>query len=88
MVKKMYPIQGGDGDNMAKLRDLVDRLEDDELKGKFVEDRYEWLSHEIKRIIDINLLVIKKEKNKDNKLKCYETMCSKIKIILENIKIS
>ena len=75
-------------ENLIKLKELSDKLcsVDNEETNDNVQ--YKDAVNEIANIVDYSEDVIFDENNPDNKLKCYEIMCSKLKIILNKFKIS
>lgn len=72
-------------DNIIKLRELTDKI----CKGEVNDDElFKQIIDEIKAVLDAeedNLATIK---SNTKKVKCYEDMCSKIKIILNKFKLS
>lgn len=71
-------------ENLIKLKELSDKLcnvnsEDDV--------QYKDAVNEIANIVEVSEDVIVDEDNTNDKLKCYEIMCSKLKIILNKFKI-
>jgi alpha-N-acetylglucosamine transferase len=80
MVSTTY----GKSENLIKLKELSDKLcnvnsEDDV--------QYKDAVNEIANIVEVSEDVIVDEDNANDKLKCYEIMCSKLKIILNKFKI-
>jgi hypothetical protein len=75
-------------ENLKKLKLLADELCQHDFSKEFSDERYKSIVTEIKAIIDSGDDNVLNQKSKYEKLKCYETMYSKIKIILSKIKIS
>ena len=74
-------------DNITKLRILVNELCTNDVDQKNTED-YKTVLFSIKEIVEVESNKVAKEHDKDNRLKCYEKMCSTIQIILNKIKIA
>lgn len=73
-------------DNLVKLRVLADELCQHDFTKGMDEDMYRKTIAEIKSIVETSDESVLNEKSRYKKLKCYETMCSKIKIILSKLK--
>ena len=71
-------------ENILKLRELNQRLTSE------VEhpDEYKRIVDELKEIVECGKQEIIETTTTSKKIKCYENMCSKITIILNNIKIN
>lgn len=72
-------------ENIMKLRELTDKIcksevNDDNLFVKIIK--------EIKTVVDEEERNLSSIQSNVKKVKCYENMCSKIKIILEKFKLS
>jgi len=74
-------------ENIYKLRVLVEELsrqDDESLKS----EEYKDILNNIKYVFDIETSKINNENDKEDRLRCYEKMCSTIQIILNKIKIA
>ena len=74
-------------DNITKLRALVNELCTKDIDQKNDED-YKKMLFNIKQVVEVESDKVAKEYDKDNRLMCYEKMCSTIQIILNKIKIA
>jgi hypothetical protein len=72
-------------ENIKKLKELSDKLCD--FSNSSNENSSINIISEIKNIVEIENKNISSNNNKDEKIICYENMCSKIKIILNRFKI-
>lgn len=70
-------------ENILKLRELNHKLTTESYKS----EEYVKIADEIKEIIELGNLEINESKSATSKVKCYESMCSKIILILNQIKI-
>jgi len=70
-------------ENILKLRELNQRLTSE----SHPNNEYVKIVEEIKELIDSNKIEINDTSSNISKLKCYESMCSKIILILNQIKI-
>lgn len=68
-------------DNIKKLRELTDKLCDPK------SDEYKIVLKNLKDIVDKGKSVIDSSSSAQSKIKCYETMCTKITDLLSNVKI-
>lgn len=72
-------------ENITKLRELTDML----CKSDYEDiDKYKEIIEEIQTVIEAEDNIIQAQKSQNSKLKCYESMCSKIKIILNKLKLA
>ena len=72
-------------ENITKLRELTDKI----CKGEVSDDNlFVDIIKEIKAVIDEQEKDLPSMQSNVKKIKCYENMCSKIKIILEKFKLS
>lgn len=72
-------------ENITKLRELTDKI----CKGEVSDDNlFVEIIKEIKAVIDEQEKDLLSMQSNVKKIKCYENMCSKIKIILEKFKLS
>jgi hypothetical protein len=72
-------------ENISKLRELTEKLCNNEFENEAID--YKEIVNEVKDIIATENENVHDEKNQANKVKCYENMCSKIKIIFNKFKI-
>jgi Fic family protein len=70
-------------ENILKLRELNQRLTSE----SHPNNEYVKIVEEIKELIDSNKIEINDTSSNISKIKCYESMCSKIILILNQIKI-
>ena len=70
-------------ENILKLRELNQRLTSE----SHPNNEYAKIVEEIKELIDSNKIEINDTSSNISKIKCYESMCSKIILILNQIKI-
>ncbi len=73
-------------DNLAKLKELSDKICANEVSAIIKEDDSFVLVEEIKKTIDTEYKVINDEDNKEEKLNCYEKMFQKLQIMINNFK--
>ena len=71
-----------DNDNLTELKVLVEKMG----RNRYYDEGYELAISDIAKVINEADLNIKNQKNRYTKLKCYENVCSKIRIILNKIK--
>jgi len=71
-------------DNLIKLKELSDKICENEKKGFTLDSESIVAVEEIKKTIDLEVDNINTQPNKEEKLKCYEKMFQKVKIILNN----
>lgn len=72
-------------DNIVKLRELTDKI----CKGEVMDDSsYIEIIKQIKQIVDEEENNLSLIHGNAKKIKCYEDMCSKIKIILNKFKLT
>ena len=70
-------------ENILKLRELNHKLTTESYKSEECAK----IVDEIKEIIELSKLEIDESESTSSKVKCYESMCSKIILILNQIKI-
>lgn len=76
-------------ENLLKLRELSDKLcayYNDDNNDVSTNDDYKEIILEISNLVENSGNTINQEKKKDDKLKCYESMCFELKNILKKIK--
>jgi Mg2+ and Co2+ transporter CorA len=71
-------------ENLIKLKELSDKI----CKVEADTDNYKDVVEEIADVIENSEDIIVDERDRDNKLKCYESMFSKLKLIINNFKIN
>lgn len=75
-------------ENLIKLRELSDKLcSIDYNKVTSEEIKYKDVVGEISEVIEDSEETLFEVKDNDNKLKCYETMCYKLKLIVNKFKL-
>ena len=75
-------------ENLIKLKELSDKLCSVDYKENIKEEMcYKEVVGEISDVIEDSEEILFEEQNSDNKLKCYETMCSRLKLIVNKFKI-
>ena len=70
-----------DNENMVKLKELTNRI------GSSSDKKYSNIVKELKSIVDEGKKEIENNSSPKWKMKCYETMCSKITSILKNVEV-
>jgi len=67
-------------ENILRLRELTERLTTTK------EDDYKVIVKQLKDIVDEGKSILEESDCTESKIKCYETMCSRITILLTNVK--
>jgi hypothetical protein len=70
-------------ENLIKLRELSDKI----CGAQASKTNYKGAVDEMVDVIEHSEDMIEDEENTDNKIKCYESMFHKLKLILNNFKI-
>jgi hypothetical protein len=79
----MFFESSNKNENLIKLKELSDKICDAQAN----KTNYKEAVDEMVDVIEHSEDIIEDEKNADNKIKCYESMFSKLKLILNNFKI-
>jgi vacuolar-type H+-ATPase subunit H len=70
-----------ENENMVKLKELTNKL------SSSTNKKYSTIVKELKSIVDEGKKEVERNSNPQSKMKCYETMCSKITNILKNVEL-
>lgn len=84
MVNKMVTKKQAPNENLLKLRELSE-----ELSNKKSDDTtdYSVIVKKLKTIVDSGKKEIEGSKTPQSKIKCYESMCTTITTLLNNVNI-
>jgi hypothetical protein len=73
--------KSAESENMVKLKELTNKI------SSSTNRKYSTIVKELKNIVDEGKKEIEKNVNPQSKMKCYETMCSKITSILKDVEL-